>query len=81
MAWASQQFPGGGAVFVHAWGHNLEIANNRIHNNQGTVSGGITVGQGEHPDGYLAGAANPAPGSCQLTPVFLRILSYRTAST
>src|SRR4029077_8394632 len=24
---------GGGAIFTHAWGHNLQIANNRIYNN------------------------------------------------
>jgi hypothetical protein len=56
---------GGGGIFVHAWAHNLEIANNRVNNNQGTLSGGITVGQGEHPDSYLAGDVLPAPGSCQ----------------
>ncbi len=55
---------GGGGIFVHGWAHNLEIANNRIHNNQGTLAGGISVGQGEHPDAYLAGAVNPDPGSC-----------------
>jgi hypothetical protein len=41
---------GGGGVFVHAWAHHLEIANNRIYNNAGTMSGGISVGQGESPD-------------------------------
>jgi hypothetical protein len=56
---------GGGGIFVHAWAHYLEISNNRIHNNQGTLTGGITVGQGEHPDAYLVGTVNPAPGSCQ----------------
>jgi hypothetical protein len=45
---------GGGGIFVHAWGHNLEIANNRIYNNTGTLSGGISVGQGESPDALLA---------------------------
>jgi len=58
---------GGGGIFVHAWAHNLEIANNRIYNNQGTLAGGIAIGQGEHPDGYVQGGAvaNPDPGSCQ----------------
>ncbi len=56
---------GGGGIFVHGWAHNLEISNNRVTNNQGTLAGGIAVGQGEHPDAYLAGAVNPAPGSCQ----------------
>jgi hypothetical protein len=45
---------GGGGIFVHAWGHNLEISNNRVTNNTGTLSGGITVGQGEAPDAILA---------------------------
>ncbi len=46
---------GGGGIFVHAWGHNLEISNNRINNNTGTMTGGITVGQGESPDALLVG--------------------------
>ncbi len=41
---------GGGGIFVHGWNHNLQIANNRIYNNAGTLSGGITLGQGEFPD-------------------------------
>jgi hypothetical protein len=57
---------GGGGIYVHAWGHNLEIANNRVYNNIGTLSGGINVGQGESPDAYLAGStADSDPGSCQ----------------
>jgi len=57
---------GGGGIFVHGWAHNLEIANNRVTNNQGTLAGGITVGQGEHPPAYLAGSGTIAdPGSCQ----------------
>ena len=56
---------GGGGVFVHAWGHNLQIANNRVYNNSGTLTGGITIGQGESPDAYLQGdAGNADPGSC-----------------
>jgi hypothetical protein len=57
---------GGGGIFVHGWAHNLEIANNRIYNNQGTLAGGISLGQGEHPPGYVAGSGTIAdPGSCQ----------------
>jgi hypothetical protein len=56
---------GGGAVFLHGWNHNLEIANNRIKNNAGTLSGGINVGQGEFAPAYIAGGTtNAAPGSC-----------------
>jgi len=56
---------GGGAVFVHAYGHNLEIANNRIANNAGTLSGGINLGQGEFPPAYIAGGTtNADPNSC-----------------
>jgi hypothetical protein len=57
---------GGGGIFVHGWNHNLQIANNRIYGNAGTLSGGISVGQGEFPPSYIAGSAtNFAPGSCQ----------------
>ena len=56
---------GGGGIYVHGWAHNLEIANNRVNNNQGTLAGGITVGQGEHPGAYTQGGTNPDPGSCQ----------------
>ena len=59
---------GGGGILVHGWGHNLEISNNRVRNNNGTLSGGIEIGQGEFGDGYFQGDANnPAPGSCQNT--------------
>lgn len=60
---------GGGGIMVHAWGHDLQIANNRVLNNQGTLSGGITVGQGEHPEAYLVGdIAVTVPGSCIVNP-------------
>jgi hypothetical protein len=67
---------GGGGIFVHGWAHNLEISNNRVYNNQGTLAGGITVGQGEHPDAYLQGAANADPGSCQTSPIANTQLPY-----
>jgi uncharacterized repeat protein (TIGR01451 family) len=57
---------GGGGIFVHAYGHNLQIANNRVYNNTGTLTGGINIGQGEHPDVALAGGTPTAfPGSCE----------------
>jgi hypothetical protein len=57
---------GGGGILVHGWGHNIEISNNRVRNNNGTLSGGIEIGQGEFGDGYFQGdTATPAPGSCQ----------------
>ena len=56
---------GGGGIFVHGWGHNLQIANNRVYGNTGTLSGGINLGQGEAPEAYLEGDGNPLPpGSC-----------------
>jgi hypothetical protein len=58
---------GGGGVFVHGWGHNIQIANNRVTNNAGTLSGGINVGQGEFPGAYTVGGINADPGSCQTT--------------
>jgi hypothetical protein len=49
---------GGGGIFVHAWNHYLEIANNRIYGNAGTLSGGINLGQGESPDAVLDAFGN-----------------------
>jgi hypothetical protein len=68
---------GGGGIFVHGWGHNLQIANNRVNNNTGTLSGGINVGQGELPVPYIAGSAtNPDPGSCETSNVTNQQLPY-----
>src|SRR5215469_10898779 len=56
---------GGGGIFAHAWAHYLEISNNRVYNNAGTLSGGINVGQGEFPIAIIQGSTtNSAPGSC-----------------
>jgi hypothetical protein len=52
---------GGGGIYVHAWNHYLEIANNRIHGNAGTLSGGINIGQGESPDAILNAAGVQQP--------------------
>ena len=41
---------GGGGIFVHGWNHYLEVSNNRVFANAGTISGGITIGLGEFPD-------------------------------
>ncbi len=69
---------GGGGIFIHGWGHNLQIANNRIYSNAGTLSGGINVGQGEYPPAYVqgAGAVNAAPGSCEESPIPGATLPY-----
>jgi hypothetical protein len=63
---------GGGGVFVHAWAHNLQIANNRVTSNTGTVSGGISIGQGEFPPAYVQNGATPNadPGSCYTRGLF-----------
>ena len=56
---------GGGGIFSHAWGHNLQIANNRIYSNTGTLTGGINIGQGESPDALLAGnGGDPLAPTC-----------------
>lgn len=52
---------GGGGIFLHGWNHNMEIANNRIYANHGTLSGGIAVGAGEFTAPYIAGGAEPIP--------------------
>ncbi|TKC89474.1 hypothetical protein FAZ69_11115 [Trinickia terrae] len=45
---------GGGGVFLHGWNHYTEVSNNRVTGNAGTLTGGITVGQVEVPDGTIA---------------------------
>src|SRR6202007_194328 len=80
---------GGGGIFVHGWGHNLQIANNRVFNNAGTLSGGISVGQGEFPiaitivtqEGAAAGGPTgefvaDAPPSCQNSSILGTHLPY-----
>jgi hypothetical protein len=44
---------GGGGIYAHGWNHYLEVSNNRVYGNAGTLSGGITIGQGESPDAIL----------------------------
>ncbi len=68
---------GGGGIFVHAWGHNLQIANDRVHSNIGTLTGGVNVGQGEFPPQTVVGSiANAAPGSCQTSSIANQQLPY-----
>ena len=53
---------GGGGVFVHGWGHNLDVANTRISGNHGTLAGGINLGNGETPDAYINDGVQCGPG-------------------
>ncbi|MEA3150310.1 MAG: hypothetical protein QOD56_1249, partial [Gammaproteobacteria bacterium] len=59
---------GGGGVYLHGWNHNIQIANNRLSANAGTLSGAINLGSGETPpaftiDNIICGntGANPTP--------------------
>jgi hypothetical protein len=45
---------GGGGVFMHGWNSNMQIANNRISANAGTLSGAINLGNGEVPPTFTA---------------------------
>jgi hypothetical protein len=64
----TQSSQGGGGIYVHGWAHNLQIANNHIYSNAGTLSGGINLGQGEFAPSYLQGSTtNEFPGSCVTT--------------
>jgi hypothetical protein len=40
---------GGGGIFIHGFGNYLEVSNNRVYNNGGTLGGGIIVGNAESP--------------------------------
>jgi hypothetical protein len=59
---------GGGGIFLHGWNHSVQIANNRISANAGTLSGAINLGNGETPPAFAVDnvtcgntGANPAP--------------------
>lgn len=55
---------GGGGVFIHGWGHNLEVANTRIQGNHGTLAGAINLGNGETPDAFINDGVE-----CNVSPV------------
>jgi hypothetical protein len=58
----TQSSQGGGAIFMHGWNHKIQIGNNRILSNAGTLSGGINAAQGEYPPATVkGGATNAAP--------------------
>src|SRR6266478_1198466 len=67
---------GGGGIFVHGWGHNIQIANNRVQNNAGTLAGGINIGQGEFPPTYTVGGLTEIPGSCQTSTITGQTLPF-----
>jgi hypothetical protein len=60
---------GGGGIFVHGWNHYLEVSNNRIYSNAGTISGGLTVGLGEFPEPIIVGDPDFAGQNIPLRPV------------
>jgi hypothetical protein len=70
---------GGGGIFMHGFNSNMQIANNRVAANAGTLSGAINVGNGEVPPSFTADnticaaafsppVANPAPLCPPMTP-------------
>lgn len=60
---------GGGGIFMHGWNSNMQIANNRISANAGTLSGAINLGNGEVPPAFAAdnticaAAGSPPPAT------------------
>jgi hypothetical protein len=59
---------GGGAIWAHGWNHNLEVANTRERANHGTLTGGISIGNGEFPDAFTVGGDTPPPPGLPVTP-------------
>ena len=53
---------GGGGIFLHGWNHFMEVSNNRVLANSGTLTGGITIGQAENPDPTVVGTIAQAFG-------------------
>ena len=58
---------GGGGIFIHGWNHHLQVANNRIQANAGTLAGGINLGNGEIPPAFVLD--NTTCGATGLNPV------------
>jgi hypothetical protein len=59
---------GGGGIFIHSWGHYIDVGNNRVYGNHGTLTGGISLGNGETPgayanDGTICGNGVAAPAA------------------
>lgn len=54
---------GGGGIFIHGWNHDLQVANNRVYGNHGTLSGAINLGNGEVPPAYLNDGTICGPGA------------------
>ncbi len=52
---------GGGGIFLHGWNHDMDVSNNRVYANHGTLTGGITVGSSEFTVPYIAGGVDPIP--------------------
>jgi hypothetical protein len=59
---------GGGGIFIHGWNHFLEVSNNRVYANHGTLTGGINVGNGEVPPAYLLDGTLCGPNIAVLCP-------------
>jgi hypothetical protein len=57
---------GGGGIYLHGWNHNIQIANNRISANAGTLSGAINLGSGETPPAFTVD--NTICGNTGVTP-------------
>jgi len=53
---------GGGGIFLHGWNHLMEVSNNRVRSNAGTLTGGITIGQMETPPATMVGTQQQAYG-------------------
>jgi hypothetical protein len=51
----------GGGIYAHGWNHNLEVSNNRVFSNGGTITGGIRFGQIEVPTSATDAFGNPIP--------------------
>ncbi|NML44464.1 hypothetical protein HHL11_11930 [Ramlibacter sp. G-1-2-2] len=69
---------GGGGIFIHGWNHSLDVANNRISANHGTLAGAVNVGNGETPGVYLNDGVICNTG---LTPAPLCPPIYSSANT
>jgi hypothetical protein len=70
---------GGGGIFVHGWAHYVEIANNHVFGNGGTLTGGIIMGQPETVDPTLVGTIAQPELVDQHTYVHNNSVTFNTA--
>ena len=70
---------GGGGIFAHGWTHNLEVSNNKVFGNGGTLTGGITIGQMEVAEAVFTNGIAPPVAEDQNVNVHNNSVTFNAA--